>query len=138
MGPKPLFGKTLTMLERALDLRSRHHNRLVSNVVNIDTPNYKAFDTAIDEALARLERPGTPTRLERTHPAHLGRGEAAGSETLPGRSVSHRTHSQRTDRNTVDLERSMAELSENQIVYNSLAQIVGRKFAGLKSAIRGE
>jgi len=43
----------------------------------------------------------------------------------------------RKDGNTVDLDREMAKLSENNLMYNALAQIISRKFAGLKDAIKG-
>jgi flagellar basal-body rod protein FlgB len=43
----------------------------------------------------------------------------------------------RKDGNTVDLDREMAKLSENNLMYNALAQIVSRKFQGLKDAIKG-
>lgn len=139
MGPMQLFGKTVTMLEQAMDLRSRHHNRVVSNIVNIDTPGYRPFDVAVDEALARLDRSEGEGGLQRTHPAHLGTGVcAADSHAAVGRSADRSASGViRTDGNSVSLEQSMAELSENQITYNALSQIVGRKFRVLREAIRG-
>ena len=137
MGLDALFGKTLTMLERAMDVRSAHHNRLVSNTVNIDTPGYQAFDTVIDEELARLAPSGSDPDLKRTHPAHLGPAPPGAGGGLSGRTMADSGYERRLDRNTVNLERNMAELQENQIVYSALTQIVSRKFRTLKDAIRG-
>ena len=137
MGLDALFGKTLTMLERAMDVRSAHHNRLVSNTVNIDTPGYQAFDTVIDEELARLAPSGSGPELKRTHPAHLGADPLGGGGPSSGRMMADAGYGRRLDRNTVNLEQNMAELQENQLVYSALTQIVSRKFRNLKDAIRG-
>jgi len=137
MATMTLFGKTLNMLEQAMDLRSRHHNRLVSNIVNIDTPNYQPFETAIDDALARLDRPGGDAPLYRTDPGHLDADGNSGDKTPLDPQAPGRAAVRRIDNNGVSLESSMAELNENQIVYNAMAKIVGSKFGKLKNAIRG-
>ena len=41
----------------------------------------------------------------------------------------------RKDQNTVDLDKSMADLAENTILYTALAQIVAKKFDGMKAVI---
>jgi flagellar basal-body rod protein FlgB len=43
----------------------------------------------------------------------------------------------RGDGNTVDIDRSMADLAENNLLYNAAAQIIQQKFQALKSAILG-
>ena len=43
----------------------------------------------------------------------------------------------RGDGNTVDLDRTMGKLAENTLLYKTAAQLISRKFSGLKSAIRG-
>jgi flagellar basal-body rod protein FlgB len=41
------------------------------------------------------------------------------------------------DGNTVNMEREMARLAENQLMYKASAQIVAKKFQALKSVING-
>jgi flagellar basal-body rod protein FlgB len=43
----------------------------------------------------------------------------------------------RGDGNTVNMEREMANLAENQLMYRASAQIVSKKFQSLKSVIQG-
>ena len=43
MGSDKLFGGTISILEKSMDLRSLQHKSIVSNIANKDTPNYKAF-----------------------------------------------------------------------------------------------
>jgi len=40
------------------------------------------------------------------------------------------------DSNTVDLDREMMKLNQNQILYTASAQIIEQKLAALKDAIR--
>ena len=56
MGINGIFNQTVSLLERSLDLRSMKHKSIVSNVANIDTPNYKAFDVMVEDELQRLNR----------------------------------------------------------------------------------
>jgi len=43
----------------------------------------------------------------------------------------------RGDRNGVDIDREMAALAKNSLLYKASAQIVASKFSGLKHAITG-
>jgi flagellar basal-body rod protein FlgB len=43
----------------------------------------------------------------------------------------------RADGNTVDLDKTMGKLAENTILYRVAAQIISKKFIGLKNAIQG-
>ncbi len=48
MESQGIYKGTLQLLERAMDLRSTKHNVVMSNIANMDTPNYKAFDVIIE------------------------------------------------------------------------------------------
>jgi flagellar basal-body rod protein FlgB len=43
----------------------------------------------------------------------------------------------RGDGNTVDVDRTMAKLAENTILYNAATKLISRKFKVLKNAIKG-
>jgi flagellar basal-body rod protein FlgB len=137
MNATTLFDGTVTLAEKALDLRSRRHETLLSNIANADTPNYKAFDLLVDEALAREVSNGGPIRMRQTDPVHLGGNprnapapRSAVVEIPPQISL-------RGDGNTVDMEREMSALADNQLHYKATAQILSRKFSGLRSIIQG-
>jgi flagellar basal-body rod protein FlgB len=131
-----MFTGTISTLERSLDLRSKRHRVLASNIANIDTPNYKAFDLEIKEAFQRGARPGDPIGMQRSHPAHLT-GRTGPSGSLPIKPAAPPQINLRSDGNTVDLDRSMGQLSENTILYKATTQLISRKFEGLKNVIRG-
>ena len=136
MKSQGLFKGTIPLLEKALDLRSLKHNVIVSNIANKDTPNYKAFDLIVEEELEKVMGTGKELGLEKTHQGHLpGRMVGGGAVKLKMDDTSR--ISMRRDGNTVDIDTEMAKLSENSLMYDSLAQIISSKFKGLKDVIQG-
>lgn len=131
-----LFRGTFPVLEKAMDLRSMRHNLIVSNIANKDTPNYKAFDLMVEDELAKTAGKRDAARLTKTDDAHLSRRT---SHRMTGRSMGGNGQelALRGDGNSVDIDKEMAKLSENNLLYNALAQILSRKFEGLKDVIKG-
>ena len=131
-----IFNKTISLLERSLDLRSLNHRILASNIANMDTPNYKAFEMVVAEEMQRIEESGPKIPFAQTDPNHLPRlRESTDLVTLkaakaPGFSL-------RGDGNTVDIERTMGNLAKNTLLYNTAVQLISKKFSRLKSVIKG-
>jgi flagellar basal-body rod protein FlgB len=46
-------------------------------------------------------------------------------------------YSLRGDGNTVDIDRTMGKLAENTLMYRTTAQLISKKFKGLKNVING-
>ena len=131
-----LFRDTISLLERSLNLRSLQHRVLASNIANIDTPNYKAVELAVEEEMKRKNDNSSNIELVRTRPDHLPlRHSPAGHVNL--KVAGPPNFSLRGDGNTVDLDRTMGKLAENTILYKTAAQIISQKFSGLKNAIKG-
>lgn len=131
-----LFKGAFPILEKALDLRSMRHHLIVSNIANKDTPNYKAFDLMVEEELAKSTNTDEATQLKRTDDAHLSKRASFGMSGKIGRATEEE-FSLRADGNSVDIDREMANLSENNLLYDALAQIISRKFRGLEEVIKG-
>ncbi len=137
MGTDSLFEGTINFAERALQLRSRRHELILSNIANADTPNYKAFDMLVDEALSRQLPKEGGVQLEQTNPAHIPKGGPI-DLTVPPRKLDLSPQvTLRGDGNTVDMDREMSNLASNQLQYRISAQIIGRKFQSLKNIIQG-
>ena len=136
MESQGLFKGTFPLLEKALDLRSLKHNVTVSNIANKDTPNYKAFDLIVEEELEKVMGSEKELGLKRTRRGHLlGKGVGGGAVRLRIDNTSQ--FSLKRDGNTVNIDKEMANLSENNLMYNALAQIISKKFQGLKNVIQG-
>jgi flagellar basal-body rod protein FlgB len=131
-----LFSDTIANLTRSLDLRSIQHKALAANIANMDTPNYKAVELEVAENMKKNKGSVPGLRLARTHSAHIHlsrhRTDNVHFETVPAPSVSLRG-----DGNTVDIDRTMGKLAENTLLYRATAQLISRKFKGLKNVIKG-
>ena len=135
MDSQGIFSDTISTLEKVLDVRSLKHNLIVSNIANADTPNYKAFDLVIEEEIGKTLGIKKATSLTTTHPGHLP-GTKPHDANLKSRVTATPPLSIRGDGNSVDIDKAMADMAENNLMYNALAQILSKKFAGLKSAIQ--
>jgi len=134
--PAGIFDGTISLLQKSLNVRSVQHQVLSSNVANADTPNYKAFEVAVDEELRKLDTGKARIQLARTQSRHLPVGRAE-VDRVTLRNSPAPALSLRADGNTVDLDRTMGDLSENTIKYKTSAQLIGIKLKGLKNAIQG-
>ena len=133
MDAQGIFSRTFSTLENVLDQRSSKHDLIVSNIANVDTPNYKAFDLVIEQEIGKTA--GNNANLARTHQGHLP-GRKTGLNSAKSRLAATPPLSIRGDGNTVDIDKAMADMAENNLMYNALAQILSKKFAGLKNAIQ--
>lgn len=129
-----IFGGVISLLSRVLDARAMRHEILAANVANADTPGYKAVDLVFEEELQRAVRAGGGLGMTRTHPRHL-LPMGATDRTL-GRVEASPSPSRRMDGNTVDMEREMVKLVENSLMYEATAQMLAKKFRGLRDVIR--
>lgn len=131
-----IFGGTIDLLHRSLNLRSAQHRVISANVANADTPHYKAFEVAVGEELRKTRPEAGRVQPVRTHAGHLPVGRS-GADRVTLKAVSPPELDLRADGNTVDLDRAMGTLSENAIQYKASAQFISRKFQGLKNVISG-
>ena len=136
MESQGLFKGTLPLLEKALDLRSLKHNVTVSNIANKDTPDYKAFDLVVEEELEKVMGSEKELGLGRSRQGHLPGRTIGGGAVTPGIDNTSQ-HSFKRDGNTVNIDKEMAKLSANNLMYDALAQIISKKFRGLKDVIQG-
>ena len=137
MESQGIFGETFSVLGKGLDLRSVKHNLIVSNIANLDTPGYKAFDLVIEEELTKRIGSEKEMGLRKTCPGHIsGRRETRRVNVESGVAASPQL-TLRADGNSVDIDKAMADLAENSLIYNALAQILSKKFQGLKDVIQG-
>ena len=135
--PSPtLFSGSIQALQQNLNIGSLQHKVLTANIANIDTPNYKAFEVVMEDALKKNDRSTGQIELVRTQPQHLS-GRHLSSSGLRLKESDPPAFNLRADGNTVDLDKTMGKLAENSIRYRTAAQIIKRKFSGLKNAIQG-
>ena len=134
MPSEVLFSTTMVMLEKLLDFQSQRHNVLATNVAHVDTPGYKGYDLRFSDELKKAVGTKGTLPLKRTNQRHLPLGSSKLKE-VKGRLVPSNDAVNRLDGNTVDLDKEMAKLAENNLYYNSTAQILSKKIRSIKTAI---
>ena len=130
-----IFDNTIQTLERSLDIRARKHEVIVSNIANVDTPNYKAFELIVEDELANMESNKNLNNLTKTHPLHLSAKSQNGDNFSTSRLQLSEEVTLRGDGNTVNMEKEMVELAENNIMYRTSADILSQKFQSIIKAI---
>lgn len=137
MDEKILFGTTLDLATQALNLRSRRHELITSNIANADTPGYKAFDVLVEESLQKQTANSSGLQLKKTNSGHMPAARTTGPGIRPKIIQTPEPNNLRGDGNTVDMDHEMSNLAANQLLYRASAQIVAKKFQSLKSVING-
>jgi flagellar basal-body rod protein FlgB len=115
-----LFNKTMNMLSGMLNYRSTRHKIIVSNIANIDTEGFKPSDISFKQALGNINA----IQIATTDPGHIGpkEGGAGPVEVI-------------TSEEKVKIDTEMANLAENQLMYNMTVDMLSRKFKGIKTVL---
>ncbi|MDQ7015107.1 MAG: flagellar basal body rod protein FlgB [Gammaproteobacteria bacterium] len=126
------FDKVLGVHEKALYLRSQRTAILASNIANADTPNYKAKDIDFRSILSQSKQTAA-LPLAHNNPRHISNSNRSFSAALQYRNPNQAS----LDGNTVDPQLEKAAFSENSVRYQATLQLLGGKFKGLLTAIKG-
>jgi len=133
---KLLISDTTRLFERALDAATLRNSVIANNLANVDTPGFKRSEVRFEDELARALNQTGSIRGIMTHEKHIPIGAPPATEVAPRVEVRHDV-SVRNDGNNVDIDREMAALAKNTILYNALVQQVNGEFQKLKTVING-
>jgi flagellar basal-body rod protein FlgB len=128
-----LFDKTTDALGTSLNMRLLRQNVTSANIANAETPGYKARKLDFEEALSRALDLDGMGKMTTDHPEHfaVGHGPISGVRAdvydNPDVDVAN-------DGNTVDMEREMATLAENSVLYRAAIQLINKKLAAMRYA----
>lgn len=131
---KSLFADHINLTARVMDLQLQRQNVVSSNLANINTPGYKArsleFEKELQAALG-LSESGT---VARTHPRHLP--HAFDPDSVEGKITRDFTPRVVQGVDSVDLDKEMAAMAKNNLLYSALSTVIQKNFAGLKQVIQ--
>jgi flagellar basal-body rod protein FlgB len=123
----------INRMERYMDGASRRQSLIASNLSNIDTPGYKTVDVSFEGELKSALSPGEMV-AQVTNDRHLTVSIDSQGDTL-GRVREVEGLTLRNDLNNVNIDREMARMSMNSMMFSAIAQLITKKFNGIKSAI---
>ena len=123
-----LFSTGFRNLESALIARERLQTTHASNIANADTPNYRADKRTFNDLFA-VEH----ARQSRSEGSQFSE---SGSTIFQDSRIGSATSSLRVDGNTVDTQKEMARMAENQLMHELTMRLVKGKISGLLNAIK--
>lgn len=128
-----MFGKTVNGLATSLSMRQLKQTVIQSNVANAETPGYHSRKMDFEEALGRAMDLDGMNSLSTSDKQHFALGTISAVKQRP-EIYENPDVVANNDGNTVDLEKEMASLTENAILYKSALQLINKKLAALKYA----
>jgi len=131
-----IFDRHLQLIQKSLDFRAERNILLSSNIANIETPGYKAQDLVFENALGEAMKSQQPGPLEVTNPRHLDGRTRTPLAMVQPRVINTSNPVGSLDGNSVELEKEMAKLAENQVGFQALTQMMTFKFNQLRTAMR--
>lgn len=128
------------ILERALDGSWLRNDVITKNIANVDTPGYTRQDVNFQDYLKAAMSKDTIKGII-SDPQHIPiNGTSDSKESISNIPFNvtndYNTATLRSDGNNVDIDKEMAELAKNQILYNAYASMINKNFSMTLSAIR--
>jgi flagellar basal-body rod protein FlgB len=133
MSTGSIFDKTTNALGASINFRSQRQNITSANIANAETPGYKAKVVDFEDALVRAIDMEGWNKEATTDDEHFAMGPGAISRTRtevydnPDANVSN-------DGNTVDMEKELATMQENSILYKAALNLINKKLGALRYA----
>lgn len=128
-----IFDKTTNALAASANLRLLRNNVTAGNIANAETPGYKAKKVDFEEALSRAIDHEGLAAAHSSDEGHFLMGQGALSR-LRADVYDNPDINLTNDGNTVDLEKEMATLSENTILYRAALQLINKKLGAMRYA----
>ena len=125
------FNNALGIHEQALQFKVKRSEVLANNLINADTPNFKARDIDFQTVLKGQQ---AGARLQATHSRHIAPSSLAFEPQLLYRNPLQPS----LDGNTVDEQVEMTRFAKNTMDFQASFQFLNGRFKGLKNAIRGD
>jgi flagellar basal-body rod protein FlgB len=122
-----IFGKIISEVAEHMNYRAYRQEVISGNIANVDTPGYKAKEALFENEL------DSRIKLTTTNQQHLKKSPTEGLY----RTVDDPFSRIGNDSNTVDIDREMMKLNQNQLLYTASADIIAAKLEELKTIIGG-
>lgn len=136
MDPMQPFDQNMRLLSKVLDLRSKNAEVIASNIANAETPGYSANRFSFEEDLARAVASDKGLQLATSHRHHIP-VHPLRFEDVSGKLITTADKTGIGDKNSVKVNQEMLNLSENQLLYETAAQLLKKKLGQISYAISG-
>lgn len=115
-------------------MRQIRKDLISSNIANAETPGYRAKKLDFENALARALDIDGLRGMSTSSDDHFAVGGGSMANIRPD-IYDNPEGAITNDGNTVDMEKEMAALTENSIMYQAAVNLINKKMASLKYAV---
>jgi len=130
---KGLFEEHMNVVEKVLDLRLQRQNVVMANIANVGTPSYKPRKLLFEEDLQAAMHMDARGKMVRTNESHLP--SEFDVNGFQGKGLTEYKPRTVYGEDTVDLDKEMAAMAKNSMMYNALTDILAKNFTGLQTVI---
>ncbi len=129
-----LFDSNIHLLKKTLDLRSANQRVIAANIANADTPGYAPARLEFEQELQQaIHGKGLP---QTTHPGHIPIG-ASDVDSVTGTITKVEDTTGIGDQNGVNVDQEMLDLSKNELIYETAAQLLKTRLSLLSYVVQG-
>ena len=133
-----IFGRTVDLLSRGMDVAVLRRNVISNNIANSETPNFKRtvvnFEASLRRALAS-ERVKPPLEFA-NDPRHIPFHQPVDYRTVRPRLVLDYLTTAKNNGNNVDIEEEGMLALQNQLLYQTMATAVSGQYGLVNLVLR--
>ena len=131
---KSMFNSQFGLVGRVMDMQLQRQNVIMSNLANVETPNYKPREIAFEKELQSALGLDMRGRMSTTSQGHM---PAAFNPDNFGPEWSKQFKPRQIHgEDRVNMDKEMAKHAKNQLQYTALTQVIAKNFEGLSSVIQ--
>jgi flagellar basal-body rod protein FlgB len=121
----------------ALNQRLARSQVTTANIANAEVPGYRAIGFDFEDQLQAMMGNEEGGEMKTNHPKHFKSEFLNADGTILPDVYVKPTESIPQDGNTVDVDKEMSVLAQDQLLYRSTVELINRKIAMLRYAISG-
>ena len=133
-----IFGKTVDLLSRGMDVAVLRRNVIANNIANAETPNFKRTVVNFEASLRRAlhsERVRPPRQFA-TDPRHIPFHQPTDYRSVRPRLTLDYLTTAKNNGNNVDIEEEGMLALQNQLLYQTMATAVSGQYGLVNLVLR--
>jgi len=125
---------TFVLLEKGLETATIRHRVISNNIANVNTPRFKRQIITFEDEMAKVFDGKVELVGARTDDRHIPIDEICFRDVNPV-TITDRAHVMRNDKNNVDIDVEMSDLTKNTMTYQIHATRLAAMFTDLNDVI---
>ncbi|MBI5059641.1 flagellar basal body rod protein FlgB [candidate division KSB1 bacterium] len=126
------------VLKKTLDANALRQRTHAQNIANAETPGYRRLAVDFEQQLKQVLDDDIDG-MAQTNPRHMnGNGARVELEALAATTRTEPLDPNSPGINGVNIDLEMAEMAETQLRYLTSLELLKRRYAGIKAAIKGQ